>query len=163
MSFLNLFNPNSNCIPTPKGGAAKADVTMLRGGPANSKGIETAGVKVAGCAFPLTLEISNKQHKADLSLGISVRTGLGDSEEWTTGPLAFIPSAQLNLTLPIVPCRETVHALIMRVINSSEILVLERVSSNFQGVSQRSTPPPCTHEITVDGFKTLVELEMGAL
>lgn len=80
-----------------------------------------------------------------------------------TGPLTFIPGAQLNLTLPIVPCRETVHALIMRVVNSSESLILERLSSNVQGEWQRSLPPPCATEIKINQFKTLIDLGVGAL
>jgi len=162
--------------------------------------------------MPLTLEVSKQQRKADLSLGISVRTGLGDSEvgpvivvvivdatafplppsfpplpppslppstpspsppptlffsktntqEWITGPTTLIPGAQLNLTLPIVPCRETVHALIMRVVNSTETLVLEQVSSYVQGEWQRSLPPPCMSEIKINQFKTLIDLGVGA-
>lgn len=157
-SHHHLLYP-SFYLPTP-GGAAKADVTpLLRGGDAKN---DTNGVKVAGCAMPITLEVSKQQRKADLSLGISVRTGLGDSEEWITGPTTFIPGAQLNLTLPIVPCRETVHALIMRVVNSTESLVLEQVSSNVQGEWQRGLPPPCTSEIKINQFKTLVDFGVGA-
>lgn len=63
-------------LPNP-GGAANIDVkSLLRGGDNEDN---SSGVKVAGCAMPLILEISKQQHKADLRLGISVRTSLGDS------------------------------------------------------------------------------------
>lgn len=76
--------------------------------------------------------------------------------------MSFLPGAQLNLTLPIVPCRETVMALIMRVVNSTETLVLESVSSNVQGEWRRSLPQPCASEIKINQFKTLVDLGVGA-
>ncbi|GAB5034330.1 Hypothetical protein NocV09_01801050 [Nannochloropsis oceanica] len=152
---LFLIPVACNYIP---GEAAKENVTpLLRGGEDAA-----SGVKVTGCAMPLTLDVSMQQRKANISLGLSVRTDLGDGEEWITGPVTYFPGAQVNLTLPIIPCRETVHALIMQVINSSEILLLDRVSSNVQGEWQRSLPQPSASAIKINQFKTLVAFEVDA-
>lgn len=118
-----------------------------------------SSIKVAGCAMPLSLHVNNSQRKANFSLGISVRTGLGDSEEWVTGATTFAPGAQVNITVPIVPCREMVHALIMRVINASEALILDGISSNVKGTWRKGAQRE--KQFRVDAFKTLVDLEAG--
>jgi hypothetical protein len=78
--LITIFSTRQSTSQT-LGGAAKADVNpLLRGGGAkDNEDSSSSGVKVAGCAMPLTLEVSKQQRKADLSLGISVRTTLGDS------------------------------------------------------------------------------------
>jgi len=52
--------------------------------------------KPAGCAMPLTLAVSEGQRKKELALGISVRTGVGDSEEFETDTLTFMPGSQVR-------------------------------------------------------------------
>lgn len=70
--------------------------------------------KPAGCAMPMSLAINVGQLKKTLSLGISVRTGVGDSEEFETDSLDFMPGSQVNITVPIVACGETLIGVIVR-------------------------------------------------
>ncbi len=159
---------------------------MLRGG--SSEG----GFKVGGCAMPLTLQVSDNQRKKDLALGISVRTPVGDSEEvsqstmscptcaprahrpppippstytqFDTGALTFEPGTQMNVTVPIVVCGEQVLGLIVRVVgNSTEALLLDKVTTNNNGDWRRSVTDPCAAQIRINHFKTLIEVGAAPL
>lgn len=97
-------------------GEVKQDVTPRLRAAANATSLPPAPAdanKPAGCAMPMTLAISNGQLKKELALGISVRTGVGDSEEFETDSLVFMPGALMNVTVPIVPCKETLIGVIV--------------------------------------------------
>lgn len=60
---------------------------------------QPAADKPAGCAVPLIFEVSEGQRKKELALGISVRTSVGDSEEFESDTLEFMPGSQVRCYL----------------------------------------------------------------
>lgn len=112
--LLLLVSPGqAQCM---RAGEVKQDVMpmpRLRAA-ANATSLPPADAdKPAGCAAPLTLAVSNGQLKKELALGISVRTGVGDSEEFETDSLVFLPGSNVNITVPIVPCKETLVGILV--------------------------------------------------
>lgn len=165
-----------------------------------------SGDKPAGCAMPLTLQVSEGQRKKELALGISVRTGVGDSEEFESDTLEFMPGSQVgvwascmcvidsdaqpmsittpkstpltpppstththttrtthqqvNVTVPIVPCGETLIGIIVRIVGNQTAasLMLDRVSSTYMGAFQRSSLLCDGSPFVVNKYKTLIDL-----
>lgn len=121
--------------------------------------------KPTGCAVPLSLEVSEGQRKKELALGISVRTGVGDSEEFESDTLEFMPGSQVNITVPIVACGEDLIGVIVRIVGpknqTEQTLLVNRLSSTYMGSLERSSFLCDDSPFVLNKYKTLVVLNPG--
>lgn len=85
-----VVEPTQDAVPKPRlrtRSGATEDNPLLP---------QPAADKPAGCAVPLIFEVSEGQRKKELALGISVRTSVGDSEEFESDTLEFMPGSQVR-------------------------------------------------------------------